>query len=140
MARVARSSCFRTCRKLPNQTPSDYQPISSPGWDQPFSGLTSTRARCFFWVEHEVTAQYESSKTRTRREQANFDTDEPDSTLCAASAPMTLNMDDVRNMSLGRGPTCFLWFPNNRFKNPSCMNTLCSLFPNGLRLMLDIHK
>jgi hypothetical protein len=48
VARVARSSCFRTCRKLPNQTPSDYQPISSPGWDQPFSGLTSTRARCFF--------------------------------------------------------------------------------------------
>lgn len=138
MARVARSSCFRTCRKLPNQTPSDYQPISSPDWDQ--LRFDKYEGKMLFWVEHEVTAQYESSKTRTRREQVNFDTDEPDATLSAASAPMTLNMDDVRNMSLGRGPTCFLWFPKNRFKNPSCMNTLCSLFPNGLRLMLDIHK
>lgn len=54
-----------------------------------------------FWLEEELEAEYESLRARTRREQVQFDLENAEDTVAEASAPLSLNMNDAKALSLG---------------------------------------
>ena len=65
-----------------------------------------------FWFEEEGEAEFESKKSRIRRERVEYDAEQGDATLEEATAPMSINMDEARNMSM----TGLVWF---HFLNPT---------------------
>ncbi|CAL1128311.1 unnamed protein product [Cladocopium goreaui] len=59
-------------------------------------------SKTLFWVEEEVEAEYESSRSKTTREQFNYETEQPaPDALLEAAAPLTLDMADVRDTPTG---------------------------------------
>lgn len=72
------------------------QPFYKPRWDK-------YESKTMYWVEEDVEAEWESSKSKTYRERTQYETQTGAAdALADQDVPLTLNMGDVRNPASGR--------------------------------------